>query len=83
MKFDEACKIAYNLLGNGFTEIKDLGDCWYFWGCDPEVKPLGPQPIIIFKETGQVTDWMELVFVMHHSDEGELLPIPPEYAYKK
>lgn len=83
MSFDEACKTAYELLGNGFTEIKDLGDCWYFWGCDPEIKPLGPQPIIIFKESGEVTDWMELVFGMHHSDEGESLPIPPEYAYKK
>lgn len=83
MSFDEACKTAYELLGNGFTEIKDLGDCWYFWGCDPEIKPLGPQPIIIFKKSGKVTDWMELVFVMHHSDEGELLPIPQGYAYKK
>lgn len=83
MKFDEACKTAYKILGNGFTEIKDLGDCWYFWGCATGIKPLGPQPIIIFKETGQIIDWMELVFVMHHSDDGELLPIPTEYAYKK
>lgn len=87
MTLSEACKIANEELEKfgrgGLTEIRDLGDCWFFWGGDPNVKPLGITPVIIFKESGRMTDWMDLVFIMKRDDTGPSLPIPPSMAYQE
>ena len=87
MKFEDACKRAYDLLKEddfiGFYLVVDIGSRWVFFGGDPNEAYYGVRTVSVEKETGKC-EW----FIVGRDEndkllsEGTKVDFPIEFNYK-
>ncbi len=85
--FEKACEKAYNYFNEqelyGLCACKDLGSEWLFEAGNPKETNYALCPIVIDKETGEVSTFIYSYEIMDKLMNAEKIEIPEKYKYKE